>query len=542
MTTIGDVGAGHVLGRYELLIPVATGGMAVVWAARMKGTRGFQKIVAIKTIRAEMSDDPLFEQMFLDEASLASRVRHPHVVEILDLGEEQSVLYLVMEWIDGEPLHVIMKQAAECGGVPLPVAVRIASQLCGGLHAAHEVKDDHGTLYGLVHRDVSPQNVMVTYDGVAKLVDFGVAKAQGRNGETQAGQIKGKAGYMAPEQAQGGAVDRRTDIFAAGIVLYVMTTGKHPFRRENDMATMLNICSNDPVYRPSKLVPGYPTALEDVVMQALEKDPDKRFPTANDMLRALDQSLPQALRASTDEEVSTFVRSLLGDRFQKRRDAIKEALRLADDRPTLQPGMMMRGSSPSFPSLLTPLTMQTSADLLPVETSSGGGSGVRTELFSSLPATSSLSAVKIPQAEPDRASGAGAVVPEKPRGHASTWIAAGSGVVAVAAIAALAFVLGKRAPAAAAFDEPRASAPTSAAPSAPEPAASATAPVPSDSAAPAPSADTPEPAPSASHDVREPRTGSTPTGTRTTGTRSTGGSATASATNTNVPQVRNPGF
>ncbi len=332
--TLGDVGAGHTLGRYELLLPVATGGMAVVWAARLKGTRGFQKIVAVKTIRAEMSDDPRFEQMFLDEAALASRVKHPHVVEILDLGEERDVLYLVMEWIDGEPLHVIMKQAIEKGGIQLPVAVRVASQLCAGLHAAHEVRDDNGKLFGLVHRDVSPQNVLITYGGVAKLVDFGVAKAVERGGFTQGGQVKGKVAYMAPEQARGEVIDRRTDIFALGIVLYSMTTGKHPFRRDNDQATLQNITSDTPAYRPSKLVPAYPKALEDVVMQALEKDPAKRFPTANEMLRALDQALPASMRVSTDEEVASFVRAALGDRYQRRREAIREALRLADERTT----------------------------------------------------------------------------------------------------------------------------------------------------------------------------------------------------------------
>jgi serine/threonine-protein kinase len=333
VTTVGDIGAGHTLGRYELLMPIASGGMAVVWSARLKGTRGFQKIVAIKTMRPEMVEDAQFEQMFLDEASLASRIRHPHVVEIMDLGEEAGVLYLVMEWIDGEPLHIVMKEASGKGGILLPIAVRIAMQVCAGLHAAHELRDESGKLVGLVHRDVSPQNVLVTWDGVAKVVDFGVAKAVGRGaGETVAGQVKGKTAYMAPEQARGGAIDRRTDVFAIGILLYTMTTGRHPFRRENDLATMMNICSDERVYRPGKLIPGYPPQLEKVVMQALEKDPAKRFPTANDMLKALDHALPSSMRVSSDDEVAAFVRSLMGERFEKRRDKIKEGLRIADER------------------------------------------------------------------------------------------------------------------------------------------------------------------------------------------------------------------
>ena len=179
--------------------------MATVWAARLKGTRGFQKIVAVKTMLPSVSDDPLFEQMFLDEATLASSIRHPNVAEILDLGEENGVLFLVMEWVDGEPLSVLMKAAYKRGGVPIPVGIRIAMEVCEGLHAAHELRDESGSLLDVVHRDVSPQNILVTFDGVVKIVDFGVAKAAGRAGtQTTAGQIKGKAAYMSPEQARGG--------------------------------------------------------------------------------------------------------------------------------------------------------------------------------------------------------------------------------------------------------------------------------------------------------------------------------------------------
>ncbi|HOU91019.1 MAG TPA: serine/threonine-protein kinase, partial [Polyangiaceae bacterium] len=285
----GDIGAGHVLGRYELLMPIASGGMAMVWAARLKGTRGFQKIVAIKTMLPKLSEDDQFEQMFLDEASLASQIRHPHVVEIMDLGEEDGILYLVMEMVDGVPLNQLMKAAKKGGGIPLPIAVRIIIQAGAGLHAAHELRDRDGKLVGLVHRDVSPQKILVTYDGVTKVVDFGIAKATAiGGGATVAGQIKGKVAYMAPEQVKGGDIDRRVDVFALGIVLYALTTGKHPLRRESEAATMYSICSPEPVVAPSKIIQGYPLPLEKVVLQALAKDPAKRFATANDLLRALD--------------------------------------------------------------------------------------------------------------------------------------------------------------------------------------------------------------------------------------------------------------
>lgn len=327
-----DVVPGQVLGRYELLMPVARGGMAMVWAARLKGSRGFQKLVAIKTMLPAMSDDPNFERMFLDEASLASEVRHPHVIEILDLGEQDNVLYLVMEWVDGEPLNVLMNQAAKQGGVPLRIAISLVAQACRGLHAAHELRDDNGTLIGLVHRDVTPHNILVTYDGVVKIVDFGVAKATSRiAAETEAGQLKGKIAYMSPEQLLGEPIDRRTDVFAMGILLYMLLTGVHPFKGEDQTSTIQNITSPEPARSIRKHVPGLPPALEAVVAQALAKDPARRFPSANDLLKALIRVMP----ASTDEEVAEYVRNLLQDRLEKRRRAVRAALEIADEREEL---------------------------------------------------------------------------------------------------------------------------------------------------------------------------------------------------------------
>ncbi|MGC4090065.1 MAG: serine/threonine-protein kinase [Polyangiaceae bacterium] len=230
------------------------------------------------------------------------------------------------------PLNQLMKAAKLAGGMPLPVAVRIVMQACAGLHAAHELRDANGDLVGLVHRDVSPQNLLVTYDGVTKVVDFGVAKATALGGgSTTAGQIKGKVGYMAPEQIEREEdMDRRADVFALGIVLYALTTGKHPFRRESDAATMYNICSPQPVLPPRKFLPHYPEALERVLLKALAKSPGDRYETANDMLRDLDQALPPGERLVTDDEVAVFVRKLLGDKLQERRATLSDALMRAD--------------------------------------------------------------------------------------------------------------------------------------------------------------------------------------------------------------------
>jgi len=348
---LDDVSPGQVLGRYELLMPVARGGMASVWAARLKGTRGFQKLVAIKTMLPGLVDDPSFERMFLDEASLASQVRHPHVIEIMDLGEQDRILYLVMEWVSGEALSIIMKYAATRGGIPLPIAVHIATQTCRGLHAAHELREADGVLVGLVHRDVSPQNVLVTYDGVVKVVDFGVAKATARlDTQTEAGQLKGKIAYMSPEQLRGEKIDRRTDVFAMGILLYMMTTGKHPFRGDDQAQTIARISSDEPAILPSTLVPGYPPGLEACVMQALAKDAAKRYPSANDMLLGLTRALPSAMRESTDEEVSEFIRRLLPDRLERQKQAIKQALEQADRRDTVRPAPALHEVSTDEPA------------------------------------------------------------------------------------------------------------------------------------------------------------------------------------------------
>ncbi|MDC3981033.1 serine/threonine-protein kinase [Polyangium jinanense] len=316
-------------------MPIAQGGMAVVWAARMKGTRGFQKIVAVKTMLPELSQDPQFEDMFLAEAGLASRIRHPHVCEILDLGEQDGLIYIVMEWIDGEPLSQLARAARQKGGVPMLIAMRLCLNAALGLHAAHELQDELGTLVGLVHRDVSPQNILVTYDGVVKIVDFGVAKATAVSdtGATKDGQLKGKVPFMSPEQALGKAVDRRTDVFALGIVLYQLLASKHPFRGDNDMITLRRICDKDPAPSLASAMQDCPELLNGIVMKALEKDADKRYPSMAEFARAIDRGIAELkLAGQPDEDVVAFVKAMLGERAEKRRTAIKEGLKVADER------------------------------------------------------------------------------------------------------------------------------------------------------------------------------------------------------------------
>ena len=321
--------AGSILGRYELLLPLAQGGMAEVWAARLHGTRGFTKLVAVKMIRKGAMDDTQLEQMFLDEAQLASQIQHPNVISTLELGEQDGTLFLAMEWADAEPLSYLLKETAESGGIPVPVGVNIIAQACRGLHRAHELCDPDGNLLGVVHRDISPQNVLVTYMGTTKLVDFGIAKATQRSSSmTEDGQVRGKLAYMSPEQARGEPLDRRTDIFAMGILLYVLTTGQHPFKGSHPGETLANLISPTPIMPPWRHDPAYPQALVPVVVKALQKNREKRFETAEEMLDALELAVPDA--KGIDGEVAKFLARTCGPRGEARRRHIRTAGEVLD--------------------------------------------------------------------------------------------------------------------------------------------------------------------------------------------------------------------
>jgi serine/threonine-protein kinase len=299
MTLGEDLFAGRTLGSYELLAPIAEGATASVWAARTTGSH-LEKIVAVKAMLAELGPDIDAESMFLDEARLVARIRHPNVCAVLDLGEEGDALYIVMEWIDGEPLQVLMRYAR--GPVPYAHAVRIVKQVGLGLHAAHEL-----------------------CDGSVKVIDFGVAKAASNMQRTNVGQIKGKVPYMAPEQAIGDRVDRRTDVFALGVVLYQLVTAQHPFRADNEFATLARIRDVRPADPPRTIVPGLPGELEQVIVTALQKDKSKRYATMLDFVRALDRAVPSPPDA--DRRLAAYVAGLLSQRAARKAQFLNEAIR-----------------------------------------------------------------------------------------------------------------------------------------------------------------------------------------------------------------------
>jgi len=340
------------LGRYELLTPIARGGMGQVWAGRLRGARGVNKIVAIKTLLPIEGAEGRLQSMLLEEARIAAMIHHPNVVQTLELGEDSGNLYLVMEWVDGEPLSMLDVYAAERGGIPADVAVNLLVQTLMGLHAAHELRDDQGELLGVVHRDVTPQNILVTSNGVAKLVDFGIAKATNQASSfTQTGEVKGKYSYMAPEQMRCQPVDRRADLFACGIMLYALTTGQHPFKSDNPAGMLHRITDAEPPVRPSRLIPTYSRTLEAVVMKALEKNPADRFESAAAMQAALRRAVPRAFTAEFETgELRRFADELIAGRCASRREALKRAQVVADARA---PGIsnLNHGASQSVSSL-----------------------------------------------------------------------------------------------------------------------------------------------------------------------------------------------
>jgi serine/threonine-protein kinase len=303
--------------------------MARVWAARQHGQRGFQKLVAIKTLLPHLADEAEFERMFLDEARIASGVHHPNVCEIYELGEEERTLYLAMEWVSGDSMSRLLRVAGNVEALDSRIVARIVADACAGVHAAHELADEGGRLLDVVHRDMTPQNILLTTDGVAKVCDFGVAKALGQlHEQTSAGQLKGKLSYMSPEQVTGAPIDRRSDVFALGCVLYEATTGVRPFKGERDHM-VLEAILNGEVPPPTSFIRNFPVELERIILRALAHQPILRYPTAERMRFALEEFLTKG-QLVTQSNVAQVVRTRLGEQIERRRERIRHASTLAE--------------------------------------------------------------------------------------------------------------------------------------------------------------------------------------------------------------------
>jgi serine/threonine-protein kinase len=305
--------------------------MASVWIARQTGKHGFEKLVAVKTILPKFAADARFQKMFVDEARIASRIEHANVAQILDVGEQHDTTYLVMEYVDGDSLSTV-NRSLQKKGIKMPPAVllRLMSEVCGGLHAAHELRNDGGALLGVVHRDVSPQNVLVSTRGITKLIDFGIAKARDRGaGDTNTETLKGKVRYMAPEQAHGHNVDRRADLWAVGAIMYHFLAGMPPYDGENDVQTLLQLTSGRP---PPALPSTVPDAIAAVVQRALSTGVDERFATAAEMQQAIQEAMLDANATSSAAAVSSFLGEHVAESSRRRKEAITLGVKAAADR------------------------------------------------------------------------------------------------------------------------------------------------------------------------------------------------------------------
>lgn len=298
--------------------------MAEVLLAKLVGPSGFERPVIIKRILPNLATRPEFVTMFLDEARIIAAIRHPNVVQVQELVHDNQELYLVMEYLAGENIAgIITRLRALNEKLEYALCAHIVSEACAGLHATHELRNPDGEPLNIVHRDISPQNIFVTYDGTTKVLDFGIAKAADRFTNTEAGQLKGKFAYMSPEQCKGLEVDRRTDIFALGVVLYELTTGRRLFARATAMKTLEAICY-DAIPAPSTYFDNYPAELERICLRALDRDPDKRYSNAADMRRDLvEVSKSLGFQGIPEEALASQMAEVFADRIEEKKDMLR---------------------------------------------------------------------------------------------------------------------------------------------------------------------------------------------------------------------------
>ena len=310
----------RVVGRYALYNEIAAGGMATVHIGRLLGPVGFARTVAVKRLHPQFAKDPEFVSMFLDEARLAARVQHPNVVATIDVVATDGELFLIMDYVRGESLSKLIRMARKAGeNVPPRIAASIICGFLHGLHAAHEAKNERGDRIDLVHRDVSPQNVLVGADGIPRVLDFGIAKAAGRIQVTRDGQIKGKLAYMPPEQLSGRELSRAVDIYASAVVMWETLTGERLFKGETEGETLAKIL-RDPVTPPSAVVRGLSRAFDAPLLKALSREASKRHATA----RELAFELEKCVGVASASEVGEWVENMVGSILSAREDTIAE--------------------------------------------------------------------------------------------------------------------------------------------------------------------------------------------------------------------------
>ncbi len=306
-------------GKYTLIDRIAVGGMAEIFLARQTGLEGFEKTIVIKRIRPHLSKQQSFVNMFLHEAKLAAQLSHPSIAQIYDLGKIGDTFFIAMEYIFGRDMRRVIPKA-DSMGIPFPMvyALKIASSVCEGLYYAHQKADNYGNPLNIVHRDVTPENIFVSFDGTVKILDFGIAKAATQVEQTRAGEIKGKLAYMSPEQVVGKTLDARSDIFSLGVVLYEWITDLRLFTGDNEVAILKSI-SEGKIYAPSYFKADVPEGVERILMKALSKDREKRYQTAWEMQYDLDQFLAEYEFTPSNIHLANFLKQLFSDELEAER-------------------------------------------------------------------------------------------------------------------------------------------------------------------------------------------------------------------------------
>ncbi|PTL77497.1 protein kinase [Vitiosangium sp. GDMCC 1.1324] len=408
----------QLFGKYQLIKKLATGGMAEVWLARQKGIEGFAKNVVVKRILPHLAEDGEFVEMFRNEALIAAKFNHPNIAQVYEFGEANGTYFIAMEFIHGEDLGRVMRKAYNAGGwIARPLAIRMVASACEGLYYAHTRTDDSGRPLKVVHRDISPQNILISFDGSVKLVDFGIAKAADQASLTKSGAIKGKFAYMAPEQAAGKALDSRADIFAIGLVLYELLTGTRPLKRESELGT-LQAALECNILPPSQ-VAEVPEELDSVVMRALAKAADDRYRDARQLQLALEEFLVSQRWVAGSVQISELMETLFADRLDEekrsgnpepRSEESMSAMPVAPEPPPEEPPPPQRSSSRVEPRAASNQTSTSAVDMsweappgeMPNQRRTGTRAGVvnkRTE-SATLPMTSDTPEVEEWEAPP----------------------------------------------------------------------------------------------------------------------------------------------
>jgi serine/threonine protein kinase len=457
---------GATLGKYQLLAVLGRGGMADVFLALSRGPMGFNKLVVVKRLRSSLSDDRTFRNMFLDEARIAARLNHANVVQTHEVGEVDGSYFIAMEFLEGQSLNKIIRALSKRGDfLPPTMCARIVSDALAGLHYAHELKDFDGTPLSIIHRDVSPHNVFVTYDGSVKMVDFGIAKAALSSVQTEVGVLKGKVAYMSPEQAAGGDIDARADVFAMGIVLWEFVAQKRLMTGDSAAATLHRLLTS-PIPKVTSVRPDVPPELEGIIEKALEKDAKRRFGSALEMRDALEAFITHEGKTVRQEEIGRELATL----FEGVREAVQKQIQIHMEGITEIPLHDDREPAPGSRT-------GASAKLPMLGVSGGSGSGV-------------VSAFSTPQdTSTPSATGSARATAEGKRGVA-LWLMLAA---LVGGVAVIAFSMGRNRAATTVADEPptefTGASPSSSPP--PAPATTPKAPEPSAAAAevPAPQGD-----------------------------------------------------